>query len=372
MTGKKALQRSILCMGMGLALLRGQDPSPFYFNLSAIQEYQNNIYRLPDSLEQADYSLNTFIRTGWRQTGAASKKATDIYYENRLRRFNNYQSYNRLDHILFGHSYRPLGAFGRLILNERYRFRNYYSDQKINSYRNIMDVYWQTSVRDNLQVNSGYRGWLKRYPNTADYQNYSSYRLFLNFYFSSDQRNKIGFQNELNWHNGNLYPYGAPKLPDTNLFGFRYTAELSSTRIVAEKYFLDLRYRFEWDNPQEIDQYQGGDYSGDYDTEELLAEDSDFDYTKHQLSVSVLHKSTARLSIFCFGVLQTKHFRHWRIAVNGPLRNEVFGYFSLTAKYTLSKNVFAEFYFNVENNDSNHPDYDYSRAITGLGLRYSF
>ena len=179
-------------------------------------------------------------------------------------------------------------------------------------------------------------------------------------------------RNELNWHRGNLYPYGAPKKPGANLQGFRYTAELSGNRIFAGKYFIDLRYRFEWDSPQDIEAQNSGEHAGDENAEDLLAEDSDFDYVKHQLSASLLYKTAPRLSFFGFAVLQAKQFRHWRISGNGPLRSDIFSYFSLTAKYRLYKNLFAELYFNLENNHSNHSYYQYSRYITGAGLRYKF
>lgn len=358
---------------LAASLLHGQNkPSFFYFNLNAAQEYHSNLYRLPDSLKKADYRFNSFIRIGCQKNWPKAKRFVNIYYENRLRRYFTYQTYSRMAHILFAHGYFPLWSLTRLIINERFRYRDYNHSSRINSLRNVFSFYWQTAIWEKLQLNSGYRHWLKRYPNTTAYQDYMSHRLFFNIYYSLNKKSKLGLRNEVNWHNGNLYPYGAPKKPGTNLHGVRYTAELSGNRIFAGKYFIDLRYRFEWDRPQDIEVQNTGEYSGDENTEDLLAEDSDFDYVKHQLSVSLLYKTTARLSFFGFAVLQSKQFRHWRITENGPLRGDMFGYLSFTARYKLHKNLFAELYFNLENNHSNLSYYQYSRKITGAGLRYKF
>lgn len=372
---KKQLKlKLIFCLLiLNAGLLQGQQkPSSFYFNLNAVQEYHSNLYRLPDSLKKADYRFNSFIRIGYQKNWTKTKKFVNIYYENRVRRYYTYQTYSRMEHILFGHGYLPAWNFGRIIINERLRLRNYNHNHAINSLRNIFSFYLQTVVADRLQLNSGYRHWLKRYPNNAAYQDYLSHRLFFNFYYSLTKKSKLGLRNELNWHQGNLYPYGAPKKPGANLRGFRYTSELSFNRIFTGKYFLDLRYRFEWDSPQDIDSENSGEHTGDENTEDLLAEDSDFDYLKHQLSASLLYKTSPRLSFFCFSVLQSKNFNHWHTSQNGPLRRDIFGYISLTARYKLYKNLFAELYYNLENNHSNLSYYKYSRIITGAGLRYKF
>lgn len=356
---------------LGVSLLYGQvKPSPFYFNLNAAQEYHSNLYRLPDSLKKADYRFNSFVRFGYKNNWPETKKSVNIYYENRLRHYYTHQTYSRMSHLLFVHGYLSLGPIGRMILNERLRFRDYNQNRNINSLRNVFSAYLQTALTDGLKLNSGYRHWLKRYPNNAAYQDYLSHRLFFNFYYTLNKKSKLGLRNELNWHRGNLYPYGAPKKPGANLQGFRYTSELSGNSIFARKYFIDLRYRFEWDSPQDIEAQNSGEYTGDENAEDLLAEDSDFDYLKHQLSASLLFKATQKLSFFGFAVLQAKYFSHWHISQNGPLRKDIFGYLSLTAKYRLHTNLFAELYFNLENNHSNLSYYQYSRQICGAGLRY--
>ena len=354
------------------SLLYGQKKPSFYFNLNAAQEYHSNLYRLPDSLKKADYSFNSFVRLGYHKNWREEGGNLNIYYENRLRLYYTYQTYNRMEHLLFGHGYLTLWPRTRLIINERLRFRDYNHSNSINSLRNVFSFYLQTAIADRLQLNSGYRHWLKRYPNNAAYQDYLSHRLFFNFYYSLNKKSKLGLRNELNWHKGNLYPYGAQKKPGANLHGFRYTGELSGNRIFAGKYFIDLRYRFEWDSPQDIDIQNTGEHTGDENAEDLLAEDSDFDYVKHQLSASLLYKTTPRLSFFGFAVLQAKHFNHWRITKNDPLRSDIFGYLSFTAKYKLDNNLFAELYYSLENNHSNHTFYQYSKQISGAGLRYKF
>lgn len=362
----------ILFLILTTVLLYGQDKQSFYFNLNASQEYLNNLYRLPDSLKKTDYRFNSFARFGYQKDWPETKGYVNVYYENRFRRYYKYQTYNRMEHILFGHGYLPFWSFGRLIINERLHFRNYSQNHDINSLLNIFSIYLRKTIAVDWQLNSGYRLWLKHYPNTSLYQDYLSHRLFINFYFALNRKSKFGLQNEFNWHQGNLYPYGAPKAPGANLNGFRFTTEISGSQIIREKFFIDLRYRFEWDSPQDISNQQNGEHFGDENTEEILAEDSDFDYVKHQLSSSLLYKAAQRLSFFGFAVLQTKRFQHWQINENGPLRSDIFGYLSLTAKYRLHKTLFAEIYFNLENNHSNYSYYQYSRQIVGAGLRYKF
>jgi len=363
--GLKIILMSMITIG----LLQAQKKHFFYFNLNGAEEYHSNLYRLPDSLKKADSRFNAFARVGFRKNWPMSQKAINVYYENRYRRYYKNQTFSRMEHILFGHGYFALGSLGRLIVTNRLRFRNYQHSLKLNSLRNIFSFYLRTIVTDKLQLNSGYRRWLKNYPNTVSYQNYSSNRLFLNGYYAWGKKGKIGFLNELNWHQGNIYPFGPQAKPGVNLNGFRYKAELSGDRIIGANYFIDLRYRFEWDQPQEVDIQNSGEHTGDESTEEILAEDSDFDYVKHQLSTSLLYKFGPRLAFLIFAVVQTKRFRHWRIQNNGPLRDDFFYYFTLTAKYRLNQNLFAEFYFNLENNHSNHSFYQYSRQVTGAGLR---
>jgi len=369
---KSKTTKIISFLALTTVLLYGQNKSSFYFNLTATEEYHSNLYRLPDSLKKADYRFNSFSRFGYEKTWPAMKKNLNIYYENRFCHYNKYQTYDRMSHILYGRGYLPVWTLGKLVVNERLRLRDYSKSRNINSLRNIFSVYLQTDVTDSLLINSGYRHWLKRYPNNSEYEDYFSNRLFFNLYYSLTKQSKIGLRNEFSWHTGNLYPYGVPKKPETNLDGFRYILEFSYNRILGEKYLLDLRYSFEWDNPQEIDNEQTGEHFGDENTEDLLAEDSDFDYIKHQFSASLLYKIVHRLSFFGLAVLQTKKFQHWRIDESRPLRSDVFGYLSLTVKYQLLENLSAEFYYNLENNQSNHYYYQYSRQITGSGLRYKF
>ena len=64
----------ILLFSLTAVLLYGQNKSPFYINLTAIQEYHSNIHRLPDSLHKADNRFNSFARFGYQKNWVDLKK----------------------------------------------------------------------------------------------------------------------------------------------------------------------------------------------------------------------------------------------------------------------------------------------------------
>jgi hypothetical protein len=355
------------------AKLNGQSKqSSFYFNLNTAQEYHSNLFRVPDSLRKDDFRLNSFLRVGYYRANIQSKYQFNFYYENRLQRYFTYQTYNRMENIFSGTSSFVLWAKNKLHFNNRLRNRNYSKSKSLNYFRNVFTAYAYLNVLKSWQISTGYRYWLKRYPNTGSYKDYISNRIFLTLYFNLDKKTRFGVKNELNWHRGNLYPFDNPKIKEASLEGTRFATIISGNRIFAQKYFLDIQYRFELDSPQgfEIDIF--GEQIGDEDTDEILADDSDFDYSKHQLSSSILYKTNPKLSFFGFAVIQYKKFQHWRVKENGPLRRNIFSFVSFTAKYNFNKYLYLNAYFNIEKNSSNHPSYRYSREITGLSLRYKF
>ncbi len=355
------------------SLLYGQDKQPsFYMNLNAAQEYHSNLYRVPDSLRKDDFRFNSFIRVGFRSSRIQHKRQFNVYYENRLQSYFTYQTYNRMENILAGNIALPLWSKNRLHIDDRLRFRSYSKSKSFNYLRNVFTAYINLNMFKNWRIGSGYRHWLKRYPNTVSYKDYLSSRLFFTLRHNMDNRTQLGLRTELNWHHGNLYPFDNPKLKGSTLEGNRFAAIFSGNKIFAGKYFWDLRYRYEFDSPKDFEVQAFGENFGDEDTEEILAEDSDFDYAKHQFSSSILFKAFPKISFFGFVVMQTKKFQHWRITENGALRRDFFGYFSLNVKYSFNKDFYTNAYFNLERNISNHPHYRYSREITGLSLRYKF
>ena len=364
----KIISALILAAG----LLYGQKQSSFYFNLNAAQEYHSNLYRVPDSLRKDDFRFNSFLRIGFRSSQIQTKQHFNIYYENRLQSYFTYQAYNRMENILAGSISIPFWSKNKLYINNRLRFRSYTKSKSLNYLRNVFTAYTKLNMFESWHIGTGYRHWLKHYPTTASYKDYLSSRLFLTLRYNPDNKTEIGLKTELNWHRGNLYPFDSPKIKGASLEGNRFAAIFSGNKIFAKKYFWDLRYRFEFDSPKDFEVQAFGEYFDDENTEDILAEDSDFDYAKHQFSSSILYKAFPQISFFGFAVIQTKKFQHWRIAENGALRRDFFSYFSLNVKYNFNNDFYTNAYFNFERNISNHSHYRYSREITGLSLRYKF
>ncbi|MFH2025504.1 MAG: hypothetical protein ABIK30_06720, partial [bacterium] len=250
---------------------------------------------------------------------------------------------------------------------------DYSNSEPLNYYRNILTAYLRQTLFNDWQVSTGYRHWLKQYPNSITIKDYSSNRLFLTATYELDTKTRIGLKNEFSWHRGNLYPFNVSNDETLNPIGTRYSVELFGRSIIQKKYFIDLRYTFETDRPEDFENDEEGEHSGDEDTEDILAEDSDFDYTKHQVSSSVLFKASNRLSLFGFGVIQSKHFRHW-LLVEGENehRRDLLFYLSLNAKFNFLKNLSLDFNYNLENNQSNLSSFQYSTSVVGIGLRYRF
>jgi len=353
-------------------ILFGQNEKPFYVNLSAIQEYRSNIYRVEDSLKTADSRINTYFRIGFQKSAPVSKQYLNIYYENQIKQYYNYQIYCRMEHVLFGNYHISPGKNTQINITDRFQFRDYSNSESLNYYRNILTFYIRQTLLNDWQISTGYRHWLKQYPANPIIRDYSSNRVFLTNTYDLDTKTRIGLKNEFSWHSGNLYPFDVSVNDTLNPIGTRYSVELFGRTIVRKKYFIDFRYTLETDRPEDFRNNEEGEYSGDEETEDILAEDSDFDYTKHKVSSSVLFKASERFSLFGFGVIQSKRFQHWMTENENQHRRDLLLYLSLNAKIELLKNLSMDFNYNLENNHSNLPSFQFSTSVIGIGLRYRF
>ena len=347
-----------------------QSNSKFYLNIIINQEYRDNIYRLPDSAKIGDYRLLSSIMVGY-EFGNYKDQHFDFHYENRYQRYFHNHKYNRMEHYL---NLKGTLFFGEntLNINNTASLRNYKNNQLENYFRNIINVYYNLHFNTKLTGLAGYKNWIKTYPNDGILQDYLSHRFFIKLNYQVDESTNLGIKTEYQWHKGNLYPYSSLFGSNNNLRGSRYQLELFGNKIFGKNLLIDFVYKFESDQPDEINNQFNGEHQGDEETEDLITEDADFDYMKHQITVSFLYKLLPDLSFFSFNVLQNKNFNHWKVNPTNDLRRDLLFYSSNIFKYKLWERWYLKIYLNAELINSNFKYADYNLKTIGIGVQFKF
>lgn len=329
--------------------------------------YRNNITRVPDSLKIADFRSTIFLYAAYRQR-TSQRGRWDISYELRNYRYARYQRYHRHDHILYASWQNNLYANVRLHINNELHARFYPYSHLYNYRRNILNAYLSMPGPILQRVTFGYQNWIKAYPNSGSYQNYKSHRIYARLAGPVDSNTRLGLKMEFQKHQGNLYPGSTATNQVLNQNGNRFVLQLFLEKVVKRKIFSSFTYKLENDIPDNPDFDQTGEHVGDENTEELLAEDSDFGYLKHQASLSTLFKINSRMSFMIFYLAQLKNFHYWRIYKRGPKRQDRLIFLSNILKVKVYKNIGIEIQYNYEKNYTNLGFYRYQMSSFLLGL----
>lgn len=330
-------------------------------------EYRDNIIRYPDSLKVRDYRTNLFFLADYHKKNSRNSNWR-FSYELRYHRYVEYKEYTRHDHLLRGVLRKPIYGTTKLHIANEFRVRYYSSSSIFNYRRNILDSYISMKVPFLRQLSLGYQNWLKTYPNGSSFQTYLSNRYFIRMNRRMSRTAHIGVKFELQKHQGNLYPGSTAPDQLLNLKGYRYVFHFVFDKIITPKILANVVYRFENDRPEDSDVNQIGENVGDENTKELLTEDYDFGYSKHQFTFSALFKINPRISFLTFYLFQHKKFHYWQINTNGPNRKDKLLFFSNILKIKLYKSIGIEFQYNFEHNYTNLLAYKYMLNSISLGL----
>lgn len=329
--------------------------------------YRNNITRVTDSLKIADFRSTMFLYAAYRQRTGQSQRR-ELSYELRNYRYARYQKYHRHDHILYASWQNNIYASIKLHFNNEFHARFYPYSHLYNYRRNILDGYLSMPGPILQKITFGYQNWIKTYPNSSSYQNYTSHRIYTRLAGPLDNNTRVGLKIEYQNHQGNLYPGSTAANQMLNQNGNRFVLQLFLEKVMERKIFSNLTYKLENDIPDNPDLDQTGEHVGDENTEELLAEDADFGYLKHQLSLSTLFTINSRMSFMIFYLAQLKNFNYWRIYDKGPKRQDRLVFLSNILKIKVYKNLGLEFQYNFEKNLTNLGPYCYQMSSFSLGL----
>ncbi len=335
----------------------------------ATDEYRDNITRFPDSLKLDDFRANIFVTAGY-DNRLFKRGHWGLLYEFQHHQYFENQEYSRQDHLLRVFFRHPLTENLKIYCSDEYRLRSYTSLNAFNYQRNIFNIYLTMAAPYVQQLAIGYQNWTKSYPNSPDFRNYTSNRIYIKSRQSLNRKTFLGIKLELQMHRGNLYPLSTAPAQILNVSGNRLVMDTIFDRLLNPKFLATFSYRFEGDVASQPNFQQAGEYIGDENSEELLAEDSDFGYLKNQFALSFVLKPVTRISLLTFYVVQFKHFSYWRIYQDGPKRRDRMVFLSNVLKFNLSKNLGLELQYNYENNQTNLGFYKFKMNSLLAGIYF--
>lgn len=347
-----------------------QNEQPITISGKVTHEYRSNFIRLPDSLKLSDYRTNLFFNADHQQTVWQNGRLL-LEYELRYHRYNEFQRYNRHDHLTTIKFQKPIIGGIKLHLSNEIRTR-FSSTQRYSYYRNIFDIYVNLPITVKDRAYIGFQNWAKNYPKTSEYKKYRSSRIYSKFNIQLTRTTTLGLKFEFHRHEGNLYPGSTVPTLKLDLDGNRYVFQAMVDRILNRKVFASFSYRFENDMLEDIDDEQAGERYGDENEAELLAEDSDLGYLKNQGSLSALIKLNSRISIMTFYLVYKKNFKYWYIEPDGPKRRDRLIFLSHILKIKLYENLSLEIQHNYEDNHTNLEFYVYrmNSYAAGISIQY--
>lgn len=348
---------------------RAQNSGLFAVNGKINAEYRDNIGRKPNALRKADLRSTMFLYAAYRHR-SIQRGSWAASYELRNYLYAQHQQYQRHDHILFGSWQNANSANLKVHMNDEFSMRFYPYSHFFNYRRNIFNIYTSRKIPYFQRFTLGYKNWIKTYPNETLYQNYSSHRIYIKLSGRFAREARFGIKCELQQHRGTLYPGSTAPGQVLNQDGDRFVLQLFLDKVMNRKVFSNISYKMENDIPDSPDYYQTGENRGDENSEELLAEDADFGYLKHQVSLSTLFKINSRVSFMIFYLAQMKHFHYWRVSELGPKRKDRLVFLSNVFKYKIYKDLGLELHYNFEQNSSNLGFYQYQMNSISLGIFY--
>jgi len=347
-----------------------QNDPPLKLSGKITREYRSNFFRLPDPLKVDDNRTNLFLNADYQQK-VWNNARLEFVYELRYHNYDEYHHYDRHDHLGQIKFQKPIKGNFKLHLSNEFRSR-FSSTRRYSYFRNIFDVYVNLPITLNDRAYVGFQNWNKTYPKTSEFNRYISNRLYSKFNLQLTRMTRLGLKLEFQFHEGDLYPGSTTPTLEYELAGERYVFQANVDNMFNRKLFTSFVYRFENDMAGEIENKLTGEHLEDENTEDLLAEDSDFGYLKNQGSLSALFKLNSRISVMVFYLVYQKNFRYWYIEPNGSRRRDRLIFLSHILKINLFKSIALEIQHNSEDNHTNLKFYEYTMNSVSAGLSVQY
>ena len=356
----------IVVAGFSMAV-KAQNSSSVKITAKVTGEHRDNVNRVPDSSKFSDYRTNYLFLAEYRNRFYKNIRSVFLY-DGRYHRYNTRDTFNRHDHRFRMSFSKAVYKKLRISIEEDLRLRFHTSLSSINHQRNIIDFSLKLPVFSKGQLVAGYQNWAKRYPDNELLQRFQSNRYYLKFSRQIVQRTNVGLKYTLQSHRGNLFP--GSTAPDQQLReeSIRHVVNFTIDRIINRRLFIGAAYRYEDDEPDEPDFDEFGRRLNDEEAEELLTDDADFGYDKHQFSLSSVVKFNSRISLITFYLIQFKQFDEWEIFEDGPDRNDDLIFLSNLLRIDFYKDFGLQLRYNFENNNTNLSFYKYRLNAISAGL----
>jgi hypothetical protein len=329
-------------------------------------EFRSNINRQPGLEKDDDVRLNLIFNAAkeWQLT---SKQKIALLYDLQHYRYGEFSNFTRYDQTLWGQFVQSLGQKYRFTISDEFRFRYHPSSSQFNYTKNIIDLNVNRKVHGSSNLIFGYQNWLKSYHNNSSLSRYISHRASVKFNHEFSRSN-LGATIEYQNHKGNLYAGStAPEQP-LNVIGNRLMLRLNFDKVFSLKLVTSASYKYELDLADDFDITDPNGNPSDEESDEFVAEDSDFGYAKHQSSLSVLFRANPKVSFLFFYLFYTKGFDYWRIVPEGPLRQDKVLFFSNKIRFMLSKRFGIDVRHIFESNRTNLNLYKYEIHSISVGL----
>lgn len=367
---RSAFKLGLLSLFLMPATVLSQVDNPVNIQIRFSGEFRSNVARQPNQEKDNDIRLNLFFSAD-KQWQFAGHRKIALAYDFQHYRYGEFSDFTRYDQTVNGQFGQNLGERLKLSVSDELRLRFYPSNNTFNYIRNVFDLSLKRRIGERNDFSFGYQNWLKNYADSAMLTRYLSHRPYLRFNHEFAQDLNLTAKIEYQNHRGNLYAGStAPEQP-LNVIGNRFVLWANLDKVFGPKLVSAFSYKYELDlaDDFDIDNPTGG--LGDEDSEEFVAEDSDFGYAKHQGSVSVLFRANRKTSLLFFYLFYTKGFDYWRVSPGGPTRRDQVFFFSNKLRFRLSKRVSIDIRHIFEANQTNLDPYDYAIHAVSAGVNFT-
>ncbi len=345
---------------------RAQSSAPFRFQGKLTGEFRSNITRQPGLLKEEDVRMSLFLH-GDKQWQFGGRRKLALTYDLQHYRYGEFRQFTRYDQTVSAQFRQDMGRRYKLLASEELRLRLHPSASGFNYTRNVADlVVKRKSAAGDWSL--GYQNWLKSYSDDPTLRTYVSNRVYLRYEREFDRGTNLGAKLEYQNHTGSLYV--GSTAPDTqpNNEGNRFVFRVDADKVFSSRFIANLNYRYELDHADGFSLEQKGENFDDENAEEILADDSDFGYSKHQAALSVLLRANRRVSFLLLYQFYSKGFQFWRISPDGPKRRDQIAFLSNKIRFKFSKTLGVDLRYDFETNHTNLHLYSYTIHSVSLGL----
>lgn len=371
------IRKSIIKANIAILLISGinstalpQTNTPINFAAKISGEFRSNISRQPGLEREEDFRINLVFNANKEWRFISHRKIT-LSYDLQHHRYDEFRNFTRYDQTIGGQFVQNLAQNYKFTLSNDFRFRHHPSTTQFNYTKNILDLNIKRNPGGRTSWTLGYKNWLKSYLNNSSLSKYVSHRGYIKFNRVFNSRTNFGAKFEYQNHKGNLYAGStAPEQP-LNIIGNRYVLRLNLDKVFSSKFVTSASYKFEWDLADDFDIPNPDGVFGDEESDEFIADDSDFGYKKHLGSFSMHWRANRKISFLFFYLYYTKGFEHWRISPDGPKRHDKVLFFSHQIRFKLSKKFGVGIRHNFETNRTNLNPYRYEIHSLSAGLNFT-